>query len=206
MRTSASAKGMLAMSDPSVSYKDVLLRFAELTQIEKQPGSPQISIFPVGSSESSTRKSEGSRESTPIAREQTPTSVPPTATLPTSKPSLEGPSALAKLLLGSQAGVTSGGNVKMVGDATTNSQYLTLSALLSGGSTTTVKEKSSHSQSESRSKKSSHHSEEGGGNPKCQGCHKQRAQFVCAGCGNQWYCSRECQVAAWEEHSEHCSN
>lgn len=206
MRTSASAKGMLAMSDPSVSYKDVLLRFAELTQIEKQPGSPQISIFPVGSSESSTRKSEGSRESTPIAREQTPTSVPPTASLPTSKPSLEGPSALAKLLLGSQAGVTSGGNVKMVGDATTNSQYLTLSALLSGGSTTTVKEKSSHSQSESRSKKSSHHSEEGGGNPKCQGCHKQRAQFVCAGCGNQWYCSRECQVAAWEEHSEHCSN
>ncbi|XP_042884262.1 uncharacterized protein LOC122260879 isoform X2 [Penaeus japonicus] len=205
MRTSASAKGMLAMSDPSVSYKDVLLRFAELTQIEKQPGSPQISIFPVGSSESSTRKSEGSRESTPIAREQTPTSVPPTS-LPTSKPSLEGPSALAKLLLGSQAGVTSGGNVKMVGDATTNSQYLTLSALLSGGSTTTVKEKSSHSQSESRSKKSSHHSEEGSGNPKCQGCHKQRAQFVCAGCGNQWYCSRECQVAAWEEHSEHCSN
>lgn len=51
-------------------------------------------------------------------------------------------------------------------------------------------------QSESRSKKSSHHSEEGGGNPKCQGCHKQRAQFVCAGCGNQWYCSRECQVSA----------
>lgn len=42
MRTSASAKGMLAMSDPSVSYKDVLLRFAELTQIEKQPGSPQV--------------------------------------------------------------------------------------------------------------------------------------------------------------------
>lgn len=30
--------------------------------------------------------------------------------------------------------------------------------------------------------------------PQCQGCRKQEAQFVCAGCGNQWYCSRECQV------------
>lgn len=30
--------------------------------------------------------------------------------------------------------------------------------------------------------------------PECQGCHKKAAQFVCAGCGNQWYCSRECQV------------
>lgn len=30
--------------------------------------------------------------------------------------------------------------------------------------------------------------------PRCQGCHDRAAQFVCAGCGNQWYCSRECQV------------
>ncbi|CAB0035632.1 unnamed protein product [Trichogramma brassicae] len=30
--------------------------------------------------------------------------------------------------------------------------------------------------------------------PRCQGCHERTAQFVCAGCGNQWYCSRECQV------------
>ncbi|XP_031850353.1 uncharacterized protein LOC116435183 isoform X2 [Nomia melanderi] len=41
--------------------------------------------------------------------------------------------------------------------------------------------------------------------PRCQGCHERAAQFVCAGCGNQWYCSRECQVAAWDEHSEVCS-
>ncbi|XP_018903388.2 uncharacterized protein [Bemisia tabaci] len=41
--------------------------------------------------------------------------------------------------------------------------------------------------------------------PECQGCHQRSAQFVCAGCGNQWYCSRECQVEAWEEHSEMCS-
>lgn len=41
--------------------------------------------------------------------------------------------------------------------------------------------------------------------PECQGCRHRAAQFVCAGCGNQWYCSRECQVSAWEEHSEMCS-
>ncbi|XP_053986980.1 titin homolog isoform X1 [Hylaeus volcanicus] len=41
--------------------------------------------------------------------------------------------------------------------------------------------------------------------PRCQGCRERAAQFVCAGCGNQWYCSRECQVAAWDEHSEVCS-
>ncbi|XP_071446794.1 uncharacterized protein [Hetaerina americana] len=41
--------------------------------------------------------------------------------------------------------------------------------------------------------------------PECQGCHSRAAQFVCAGCGNQWYCSRDCQVSAWDEHSEVCS-
>ncbi|XP_055855246.1 uncharacterized protein LOC129918644 isoform X2 [Episyrphus balteatus] len=41
--------------------------------------------------------------------------------------------------------------------------------------------------------------------PVCQGCKKHEAQFVCAGCGNQWYCSRECQVSAWDDHSEVCT-
>lgn len=30
--------------------------------------------------------------------------------------------------------------------------------------------------------------------PECQGCKKREAQFVCADCKRQWYCSRECQV------------
>ncbi|XP_058466566.1 MATH and LRR domain-containing protein PFE0570w-like isoform X2 [Malaya genurostris] len=41
--------------------------------------------------------------------------------------------------------------------------------------------------------------------PECQGCKKREAQFVCAGCGNQWYCSRDCQVNAWDDHSEVCT-
>ncbi|XP_068633335.1 uncharacterized protein [Battus philenor] len=46
---------------------------------------------------------------------------------------------------------------------------------------------------------------EAGAAPLCQGCRRRDAQFVCAGCANQWYCSRDCQVAAWDEHSEMCS-
>lgn len=66
--------------------------------------------------------------------------------------------------------------------------------------------------------------------PECQGCKKREAQFVCADCKSQWYCSRECQVfdaqklfnsvkklnmnkqfsfqlqvMAWDEHSEVCA-
>uniref|UniRef100_A0A182JIY0 Uncharacterized protein n=1 Tax=Anopheles atroparvus TaxID=41427 RepID=A0A182JIY0_ANOAO len=41
--------------------------------------------------------------------------------------------------------------------------------------------------------------------PQCQGCKKMEAKFVCAGCNHQWYCSRECQVNAWDDHSEVCS-
>ncbi|XP_050302840.1 uncharacterized protein LOC126740735 isoform X2 [Anthonomus grandis grandis] len=48
-------------------------------------------------------------------------------------------------------------------------------------------------------------SEDGEEVPQCQGCNQKSAQFVCAGCGNQWYCSRECQVTAWDDHSEVCS-
>ena len=32
--------------------------------------------------------------------------------------------------------------------------------------------------------------------PACQGCSKKKSEFVCAGCSNRWYCSRECQVRA----------
>ncbi|ENN77560.1 hypothetical protein YQE_05856, partial [Dendroctonus ponderosae] len=41
--------------------------------------------------------------------------------------------------------------------------------------------------------KEDNRSEDGEEVPQCQGCNQQPAQFVCAGCGNQWYCSRDCQ-------------
>ncbi|CAG9768219.1 unnamed protein product [Ceutorhynchus assimilis] len=54
-------------------------------------------------------------------------------------------------------------------------------------------------------RKEDNKSEDGEDVPQCQGCNQRAAQFVCAGCGNQWYCSRDCQVTAWDDHSEVCS-
>jgi len=41
--------------------------------------------------------------------------------------------------------------------------------------------------------------------PACQGCGKKKSEFVCAGCSNRWYCSRDCQVEDWDEHADDCS-
>ena len=40
----------------------------------------------------------------------------------------------------------------------------------------------------------SHKEESKKNTPNCQGCGKKKSEFVCAGCSNRWYCSRECQV------------
>jgi len=47
--------------------------------------------------------------------------------------------------------------------------------------------------------------EDSSGTPLCQGCKKKKSEFVCAGCGNRWYCSRDCQVEDWDEHADDCS-
>lgn len=36
----------------------------------------------------------------------------------------------------------------------------------------------------------------------CQGCKKNKAFFMCAGCSRQWYCSKECQVSRFELPSD----
>lgn len=41
--------------------------------------------------------------------------------------------------------------------------------------------------------------------PQCQGCGNKKSEFVCAGCSNRWYCSRECQVEDWDEHADECA-
>ncbi|XP_030560889.1 mediator of RNA polymerase II transcription subunit 15 [Drosophila novamexicana] len=41
---------------------------------------------------------------------------------------------------------------------------------------------------------------------RCQQCERYKATYMCAGCQNQWYCSRECQVRAWDTHWESCPN
>lgn len=46
---------------------------------------------------------------------------------------------------------------------------------------------------------------EKGKTPFCQGCKTKKSEFVCAGCSNRWYCSRECQVEDWDDHADDCS-
>ncbi|XP_030079641.1 mediator of RNA polymerase II transcription subunit 15 isoform X2 [Drosophila hydei] len=41
---------------------------------------------------------------------------------------------------------------------------------------------------------------------RCQYCERFKATYMCASCQNQWYCSRECQVRAWDTHWESCPN
>lgn len=37
---------------------------------------------------------------------------------------------------------------------------------------------------------------------RCQQCERYKATYMCAGCQNQWYCSRECQVREGESERE----
>jgi len=39
--------------------------------------------------------------------------------------------------------------------------------------------------------------------PKCSACGKP-AEKRCSRCKLEWYCSRECQVAAWKDHKKLC--
>ncbi len=39
---------------------------------------------------------------------------------------------------------------------------------------------------------------------KCQTCKTLDSRFECSGCNRAWYCSKNCQVADWEEHSDAC--
>lgn len=52
-------------------------------------------------------------------------------------------------------------------------------------------------------RESDNNSDPGDEVPQCQGCNQKTAQFVCAGCGNQWYCSRDCQVSSRHLLSNH---
>ncbi|KAF2360780.1 hypothetical protein FHG87_008470 [Trinorchestia longiramus] len=144
----------LTLSDPTVSYNDVLLQFAQLTQqqnAEKNgPGSPQISIIPVSDSGSGGSSQYGGSSSGHPASVSGGLSVTATSSKHSSSSMLEGTSALAKLLMESRSNTKQNALLEqhqqqpqqqVGGSGVGNSQYLTLSALLSGGTTTTVREK-----------------------------------------------------------------
>ena len=41
--------------------------------------------------------------------------------------------------------------------------------------------------------------------PRCAGCEKRGCKFCCAHCQEVWYCSTQCQCAAFREHRASCS-
>src|SRR5262245_38859331 len=42
------------------------------------------------------------------------------------------------------------------------------------------------------------------GNPNCEEEDAPEALQRCSRCRNEWYCSRECQAAAWPAHKKSC--
>ncbi|XP_017011692.3 serine/arginine repetitive matrix protein 1 [Drosophila takahashii] len=39
---------------------------------------------------------------------------------------------------------------------------------------------------------------------RCHECKLNEATYLCSSCQNQWYCSRECQLRAWDTHYQTC--
>lgn len=39
----------------------------------------------------------------------------------------------------------------------------------------------------------------------CQYCLKHVSKFMCAGCSNRWYCTKDCQIKDWDTHADLCS-
>ncbi|TRY69212.1 hypothetical protein TCAL_14233 [Tigriopus californicus] len=39
----------------------------------------------------------------------------------------------------------------------------------------------------------------------CQFCLNHVSKFMCAGCSNRWYCTKDCQIKDWDTHADLCS-
>lgn len=217
----SSVTSALGGVDAATSFKDVLVQFARLSQSERQELHAAANLAVAASS----------KPPPPPYPEVTLHPVPPvvsSATIPTSqnssllhgiltksqprsdsKPTTFSPT-LARLLTAPER--VSSNNAQAVYTAALNSG-VSISDLLSTGKDEDEAEDSAdrlvidegNEISGSDRNRTDNGSEAGDEVPQCQGCHQKSAQFVCAGCGNQWYCSRDCQVAAWDEHSEVCS-
>ncbi|XP_024941768.1 uncharacterized protein LOC107268797 isoform X2 [Cephus cinctus] len=220
----------------SMSFKDVLVQFAKLSQQQGEPvktpqNYPDVTLHPVAPSPSpqnTQSQTAGSLLHGILTKSQSPrpTTFSPTLARLLTAPERErsGPAATSTpqqttatqhLLQAYQ-----GSNPVSISDLLSSSKArteITITPVVNAPTvqshsnnlihvddveeeTTVIEERSSRVSSGSRDNRDDRDSP-----PRCQGCHERAAQFVCAGCGNQWYCSRECQVSAWDEHSEVCS-
>ncbi|KRT80313.1 hypothetical protein AMK59_8213 [Oryctes borbonicus] len=206
----------------STSFKDMLAQFAKLSQAERQeilhnavkppPPYPEVTVHPVPTTSTSNSLLHGILTKSQNKAESKSTFSPTLARLLT---------APEKSNL--QSSSNHGNGVATITDILCNSKArheITITPV--GQYDTPMKGKTSEMEEDEtedsvdrlvideggevvdgRSK--DNNSDIGDEVPQCQGCNQKPAQFVCAGCANQWYCSRDCQVSAWDEHSEVCS-
>ncbi|GJQ83285.1 hypothetical protein Trydic_g8877 [Trypoxylus dichotomus] len=206
----------------STSFKDMLAQFAKLSQAERQeilhnavkppPPYPEVTVHPVPTTSASNSLLHGILTKNQSKSESKSTFSPTLARLLT---------APEKSNL--QSSSNHGNGVASITDILCNSKArneITITPV--GQYDTPMKGKTNEMEEDetedsvdrlvidesgevvdARSK--DNNSDIGDEVPQCQGCNQKPAQFVCAGCANQWYCSRDCQVSAWDEHSEVCS-
>ncbi|XP_017892105.1 uncharacterized protein LOC108632195 isoform X2 [Ceratina calcarata] len=190
----------------SMSFKDVLVQFAKLSQQQGEPvktpqNYPDVTLHPVAPSPASqnTPPQQSARLLTAPERER---NAPTAASIPQQ-------SAATQHLLQTYQG----SNPVSISDLLSSSKArteITITPVINTPIQSHVDDVEEESavieDRETRISSGGRDAREDRDSPpRCQGCHERVAQFVCAGCGHQWYCSRECQVAAWDEHSEVCS-
>ncbi|XP_046482362.1 midasin isoform X1 [Neodiprion pinetum] len=228
-----SCKSSSNPTDPSnsMSFKDVLVQFAKLSQqqgeaVKTPQNYPDVTLHPVlptpAPPQAATVQQSGSLLHGILTKTQTvrPTTFSPTLARLLTAPERERCNPVATSTPQQQTATTQhllqayqGTNPVSISDLLSSSKARTEITITPVVNTPIVQ---SHSNSlihvedveeettviEERSRSTNARDDSP---PRCQGCQDRAAQFVCAGCGNQWYCSRECQVSAWDEHSEVCS-
>ncbi|XP_076387350.1 uncharacterized protein LOC100882946 isoform X2 [Megachile rotundata] len=194
----------------SVSFKDVLVQFAKFSQQQGEPvktpqNYPDVTLHPVAPSpapQNTLPQQSGSLLHGILTKSQSPR---PTTFSPTLARLLTAPererNAPTAATMPQQSAAT-----QHLLQTYQGSNPVSISDLLSSSKEDVEEESAVIEDRETRISSGGRDAREDRDSPpRCQGCHERVAQFVCAGCGHQWYCSRECQVAAWDEHSEVCS-
>ncbi|XP_043579154.1 uncharacterized protein LOC122566243 isoform X1 [Bombus pyrosoma] len=214
----------------SMSFKDVLVQFAKLSQQQGEPvktpqNYPDVTLHPVAPSpapQNTPPQQSGSLLHGILTKSQSPrpTTFSPTLARLLTAPERERNAPTAAASMPQQSAATQhllqtyqGSNPVSISDLLSSSKArteITITPVINTPVQSHVDDVEEESavieDRETRISSGGRDAREDRDSPpRCQGCHERVAQFVCAGCGHQWYCSRECQVAAWDEHSEVCS-
>ncbi|XP_050514652.1 uncharacterized protein LOC126889942 isoform X1 [Diabrotica virgifera virgifera] len=220
----------------TVSFKDMLLQFAKLSQTERNeliqnaikppPPYPEVTVHPVPTSTPPPTNSllHGILTKSPT-KQNTKTSFSPTLARLLTAPersAMSNQSIASSTPMSSNAAHPSNMSISEILSTSKACNEITITPVDAEYNVTPTKAKSmdeeetedsadrlvidENNDTEGKKQANSDNNSDGGDEvPFCQGCNQKAAQFVCAGCGNQWYCSRDCQVSAWDEHSEVCS-